>query len=249
MAAAESPPLAELVRQMMKASQNLYAQALLLQVGRHRQSPQSLLPDPHETAEQAALAELRDFIAEAGIAAKAVQLDDGAGLSRRSLVTPNALVDLLKYMDGHRCAGAFRSSLPVAGIDGTLRQRMIGTAAEGCVQAKTGMLANVYTLSGYVTTVAGERLAFAFMLNNHTPESSAAASADLDALAILLASLEDHSSPDARSTPRVHLGFPIPDFHRSFVKDPRPHTLSRTQAFAAPLTSPKPRLNLLSNTP
>jgi D-alanyl-D-alanine carboxypeptidase len=57
------------------------------------------------------------------------------------------------------------STLPVAGYDGTLRNRMIGTLAENNVHAKTGTHGNVSALSGYVTTLDGERLAFAFMFN------------------------------------------------------------------------------------
>ena len=75
---------------------------------------------------------------------------------------------------------------------------MIGTAAEGRVQAKTGSLAHVSALSGYVTTAVGEILAFAFMLNNNTPDSNATAWSDLDTLAILLASLEDRFPPIPR---------------------------------------------------
>jgi D-alanyl-D-alanine carboxypeptidase/D-alanyl-D-alanine-endopeptidase (penicillin-binding protein 4) len=190
-AAVDSPPLAELVRQMMKPSQNLYAQALFLQVGRQRQSRQPSLPIPAHYTEVSALAELGDFLVELGISTNSVKLDDGAGLSRRAMVTPNAIVALLKRMDQHRHAEAFQSSLPVAGVDGTLRNRMRDTPAAGRVRAKTGSLAHVYTLSGYATTTAGERLVFSFMLNN--PASSSEARSDLDNLAVLLAALEERS--------------------------------------------------------
>ncbi len=187
----ESPPMEEVVRVMMKQSQNLYAQTILLQVGHHRQSLQSQ-SNPGITTEQAGIAELQDFIAEAGIPSRNVELEEGSGLSRRALVTPNALVALLRYMAQHRYSEAFQASLPVAGVDGTLRRRMIGTSAQGRVRAKTGTLAHVHTLAGYVTTAAGERLVFAFMLNN-LPEASAYVSSDLDTLVILLASLRERS--------------------------------------------------------
>jgi len=193
-AAVDSPPLAELVRQMMKPSQNLYAQALFLQVGRQRQSRQTSLAVPAhytEYTEVSAVAELGDFLVGLGIPTNSVKLEDGAGLSRRALVTPNAIVALLKRMDQHRYADAFQSSLPVAGVDGTLRDRMKDTPAAGRVRAKTGSLAHVYTLSGYATTAAGERLVFSFMLNN--PASATEARSDLEILAVLLAALEDRS--------------------------------------------------------
>ncbi|MCL4176761.1 MAG: D-alanyl-D-alanine carboxypeptidase/D-alanyl-D-alanine-endopeptidase [Verrucomicrobia bacterium] len=194
-ATVESPPLSELVRQMMKSSQNLYAQSLFLQVGQHRQSLQNPSPEPPQTTEQAAMAELTAFLAEAGIPAGSVNLDEGSGLSRRALVTPNAIVELLKYMDRHRNADLFRASLPIAGVDGTLSRRMNQTAAQGRVQAKTGTLAHVFALSGYVTTAAGERLVFSLMLNNISPASNAEARSDLDHLAILLASLDERTRP------------------------------------------------------
>jgi serine-type D-Ala-D-Ala carboxypeptidase/endopeptidase (penicillin-binding protein 4) len=190
-AAVDSPPLDELLRQMMKPSQNLYAQALFLQVGRERQSRPSPPAIPAAYTELAAIAELNDFLTELGISTNSVKLDDGAGLSRRALVTPNAIVALLKRMDQHPYAHAFRSSLPIAGVDGTLRERMKDTPAAGRVRAKTGSLAHVYTLSGYATTATGERLVFSFMLNN--PASTTEARSDLDFLAILLAALEERS--------------------------------------------------------
>jgi serine-type D-Ala-D-Ala carboxypeptidase/endopeptidase (penicillin-binding protein 4) len=192
-AAVDSPPLSQLVPQMLKPSQNLYAQALLLQVGQQRLSRHPHPLNPTQTTEQAAIAELTDFLSEIGIASNSVRLDEGSGLSRRAMVTPDAIITLLKAMDKHRHAELFRSSLPIAGVDGTLRQRMNDTPAEGRVLAKTGTLAHVCTLSGYVTTAAGERLVFSFLLNNNLPASASEARSDLDSLAILLAALEERS--------------------------------------------------------
>ena len=90
-------------------------------------------------------------------------LADGSGLSRTDLVTPRGLVALLAAMDRHPHAAAFRDSLPIAGVDGTLEKRMRGTAAEKRVLAKTGTLQLANALAGYVTTTRGERLAFALV--------------------------------------------------------------------------------------
>ncbi len=72
-------------------------------------------------------------------------------------------------MRKHRYANAFRESLPIAGVDGTLRNRMKGTVAENNVRAKTGTLSSASSLSGFVTTAAGEELVFSIMVNNYPP--------------------------------------------------------------------------------
>jgi D-alanyl-D-alanine carboxypeptidase/D-alanyl-D-alanine-endopeptidase (penicillin-binding protein 4) len=181
---AESRPLSEMLKKMMKPSQNLYAHLLLLQVGRQN-APAG---ERGQTTEEAGLAELRRFLGQAGIPPDEALLEEGSGLSRGALLTPNATVTLLRFMDHHRHALAFRESLPVAGVDGTLRRRLQHEAAAGKVQAKTGTLRYVHTLSGYLTSAAAERLAFSIMLNNYTcPEGEAAARADLDAIVLMLA--------------------------------------------------------------
>ncbi len=113
-------------------------------------------------------------------------LADGSGLSGSDLLTPRGLVALLAAMDRHPHAAAFRDSLPIAGVDGTLEKRMKGTPAEGRVAAKTGTLRLANALAGYVTTVRGERLAFAIVVNNHEGKSREAVAA-IDAIAAALA--------------------------------------------------------------
>src|SRR5262249_37845501 len=147
------------------------------------------------------LESMTDFLGQAGVKPGDVLLEEGSGLSRKDVITPNATVTLLGYMSKHRSADIYRKALPIAGIDGTLEHRMKGTAAEGNVRAKTGSLRYVYTLSGYVTTAAGERMAFSLMLNNYfnsersaalrNPQGSQRPSPsprdDLDAIPIILA--------------------------------------------------------------
>ncbi|HLE63349.1 MAG TPA: D-alanyl-D-alanine carboxypeptidase, partial [Pyrinomonadaceae bacterium] len=86
-----------------------------------------------------------------------------------------------------RHAEVFRAALPVAGIDGTLRNRMRGTAAENNVRAKTGSLSSAASLAGYVTTAAGEKLAFSIMVNNY-PRDVEPRAVCIDPIAVLLAS-------------------------------------------------------------
>jgi D-alanyl-D-alanine carboxypeptidase/D-alanyl-D-alanine-endopeptidase (penicillin-binding protein 4) len=178
-----SRPLAEILPRMMKPSQNLYAHLLLLQVGAWSAAPKG----PRETTEATGLAELGRFLDEAGIPRNAVLLEEGSGLSRGALVTPEAIVQLLRFMARHRHADVFRESLPLAGVDGTLRNRMKGTAAAGNARAKTGTLRYVNTLSGYVTTKAEEKLMFSLMLNNYDGDAARAA---LDDVVVMLAELE-----------------------------------------------------------
>jgi D-alanyl-D-alanine carboxypeptidase/D-alanyl-D-alanine-endopeptidase (penicillin-binding protein 4) len=78
------------------------------------------------------------------------------------------MVSLLAAMDRHRYAAAFKESLPIAGVDGTLEHRMRGTPAQGRVVAKTGTIRHVNALDGYATSRSGERLAFAVIVNHHT---------------------------------------------------------------------------------
>jgi D-alanyl-D-alanine carboxypeptidase/D-alanyl-D-alanine-endopeptidase (penicillin-binding protein 4) len=117
-------------------------------------------------------------------------MEEGSGLSRGTLLTPNATVQLLTYMNRHPLSAIYRAALPVAGVDGTLRRRMKDTTAAGNVQAKTGTLRYVYALSGYVTTAAGEPLVFSLMLNNYDADESEARPA-LDAIAIMLSGITE----------------------------------------------------------
>ena len=169
-------------------------------------------PPPRESraAEEVGIDSLNEFLATVGVRKGDVLLEEGSGLSRRDVITPEATVALLSYMNRSRWAEVYRNALPVAGVDGTLQNRMKGTQAAGNVRAKTGTLRYVFTLSGYVTTAAGERLAFSLMLNNYynTERTSAlrgpsgtqtqhpatpAPRDDLDAIAIMLASFTGRS--------------------------------------------------------
>ena len=128
------------------------------------------------------------WLAEAGLGPDDAVLEDGAGLSRCNLVTPAGLAGLLAHMDRRSTGAAFRDALPVAGVDGTLRRRLVGSPAQGNLRAKTGTLRWTRTLAGYVTRAGAGRLAFALMLNSYRPAPGASAGeADLDTLAALLA--------------------------------------------------------------
>ncbi|HKY05668.1 MAG TPA: D-alanyl-D-alanine carboxypeptidase/D-alanyl-D-alanine-endopeptidase [Blastocatellia bacterium] len=210
----ESMPVKEIVREMMKPSQNLYAQMLLLVVGAGEKSgPEAARSRPQhstvnteefdaiaagadqaKTTEEKGIFAMNAFLREAGIKKGEVVLEEGAGLSRANMITPSATVELLRYMSRHRYADLYRSSLPVAGVDGTLQNRMKGTDAETNVRAKTGTLRYVSTLSGYVTTAAGERLAFSILLNNYyNADRGHSSRDDIDLIPVLLTSFGSKS--------------------------------------------------------
>jgi D-alanyl-D-alanine carboxypeptidase/D-alanyl-D-alanine-endopeptidase (penicillin-binding protein 4) len=213
----DSPPMKDIVREVLKPSQNLYAQLCLLQVGVQPSNPGSQspainakpasttskqpakniakTPEPipdtdyqQRTTEERGVEALKAFLDEAGIKKGDVLLEEGSGLSRRDVITPNATIALLRFMHKHKLAEIYRDGLPVAGVDGTLKNRMKDTVAAGNVRAKTGTLRYVYTLSGYVTSASGEKLAFSIMLNNYyNADRTIPARDDLDAIPIMLA--------------------------------------------------------------
>jgi D-alanyl-D-alanine carboxypeptidase/D-alanyl-D-alanine-endopeptidase (penicillin-binding protein 4) len=172
----EGPAMAELIRTINKESRNLQAEALLRLLGARRSG---------EGSTAAGHIALDEFLRRMQVRTEGWGIEDGSGLARSNVITPAGLVDLLVVMDAHPQAAAFRASLPVAGADGTLKTRMKGTPAEGRLQAKTGTLALVNALAGYVTNSQGDRLAFAAFANGQVRQSDALAA--LDAIGILLA--------------------------------------------------------------
>jgi D-alanyl-D-alanine carboxypeptidase/D-alanyl-D-alanine-endopeptidase (penicillin-binding protein 4) len=184
-ASTQSPRFSLIAAHTLKPSQNLYTELILRTLGTPRISAT-------QTNEEAGLIVVRNFLRQAGALESELNLDDGSGLSRNDMITANATVQLLIFMSKHRFAAQFREALPIAGVDGTLRTRMRGTPAEGNVRAKTGSLSSVASLGGYVTTAAGERLAFAMMLNNY-PDASLIRRDSIDAMAVLLASFAGRS--------------------------------------------------------
>ena len=171
-----SVPLGDSVKLVNKISQNLHTEALLRVAARQNgawNSSEELLTFP------------ADFYAAAGIPADDVVQTDGSGLSRHDLVTPRAVVALLKYAQNQSWFESYFASLPVAGMDGTLEDRMKNTLAAGRIHAKTGSVEHVRTLSGYAETASGRRLIFSFLSNNQGGKNHEAADA-LGALCVAM---------------------------------------------------------------
>ena len=177
LAAYEGLKMAEMLKVVNKESQNLHAEMLLRLVG--------LKQNGEGSVEKGALAALA-LAERLRVPAAGWSIQDGSGLSRADLLTPAGLAALLVAMDRQPYAAAFRDSLPIAGVDGTLETRMRGTPAEKRVLAKTGTSQLINALAGYATTVRGERLAFAIFVNNHAGKSREAVRA-IDRVAAALA--------------------------------------------------------------
>jgi D-alanyl-D-alanine carboxypeptidase/D-alanyl-D-alanine-endopeptidase (penicillin-binding protein 4) len=163
-----SVPLGDSVKLVNKISQNLHTEMLLRTAARQNglwSSPEEMLKTP------------QDFYASVGIAPDDVIQTDGSGLSRHDLVTPRAVVTLLKYAQAQPWFPPYYTSLPVAGIDGSLQDRMKGTVAAGRIHAKTGSVEHVRTLSGFAETPSGRRLVFSFLSNNQGGKNHEAADA------------------------------------------------------------------------
>jgi D-alanyl-D-alanine carboxypeptidase/D-alanyl-D-alanine-endopeptidase (penicillin-binding protein 4) len=187
--AMESLPMRDLAREVQKPSQNLYTDLLLAHVGEKARAADS---KPDETSEDLGVRELNKFLAEVGIKKGETFFEEGSGLSRDNLTTPNATVALLQFMNRHKCADVYVAALPIAGVDGTLKSRMKGTPAAGNVRAKTGTLHWANSISGFVTTAGGEHLVFSLMLNRYYELRPARG--DLDTIVVLLAGFTERTT-------------------------------------------------------
>jgi D-alanyl-D-alanine carboxypeptidase/D-alanyl-D-alanine-endopeptidase (penicillin-binding protein 4) len=185
----QSPPLSVIAAQTLKPSQNLYTELILRTLGKVAASPAPA--SPNRTSEEAGLEVVKTFLREAGVGDGLI-ITDGSGLSRNDMVTADATLQLLTYMSRHRYAQFLRDALPIAGVDGTLKNRLKGTPAANNLRAKTGSLSSAATLSGYVTSASGERLVFSIMANNFAEETDIRRSY-IDVIAALLASFTGRS--------------------------------------------------------
>jgi D-alanyl-D-alanine carboxypeptidase/D-alanyl-D-alanine-endopeptidase (penicillin-binding protein 4) len=163
-----SVPLGDAVKLINKISQNLHTEMLLRTAARQNgvwATTDELMKVP------------ADFYAAAGIAPEDVIQTDASGLSRHDLVTPRAVATLLSFAQKQSWFGPYYGSLPVAGVDGTLEDRMKNTAAAARIHAKTGSVEHVRTLSGFAETPDGRRVIFSFLSNNQGGKSHEAADA------------------------------------------------------------------------
>lgn len=169
------PPLSEDVVVINKISQNLHAQVLFRRIG----------DITGNGSEQWAADALTKLFQKAGIPRTGYDFSDGSGMSTYNRVSPKAMVLLLQWIDRQPWAAAWHASLPVAGKDGTLKRRFLGTPLEGNLAAKTGTLNATNALSGTFTTKSGRRFTFAFFAND-VPDGTSAIPA-MEAVLVLIA--------------------------------------------------------------
>ena len=189
-----SPALLESIRVTNKVSQNLHAELFLRTVAREKAGVGST--DAGIWLEQ-------NFLKTAGIADGDVVLSDGSGLSRDDLVTPRAVVQLLQYVSQQPWGADYISTFPVAGVDGTLENRMKDTTASGRILAKTGSLEHVRAMSGYATTLRGEHLVFTIFGNNNAAHGHDATAA-MDAICVAMVETLGTSAQPKKKIEKAH---------------------------------------------
>lgn len=156
LATLSSPPLSDILKALMKPSQNQIAEMLFRTLA---------ITHPADSARAAVERQIGAW--GVAVPSEAV-VRDGSGLARYDYISPRTVVRILDAMRKAPTFQVFYDALPIAGVDGTIRNRMKGTPAEGNVHAKTGSVAQSRSLSGYVTTADQHMLIFSFLSNNWT---------------------------------------------------------------------------------
>jgi D-alanyl-D-alanine carboxypeptidase/D-alanyl-D-alanine-endopeptidase (penicillin-binding protein 4) len=150
LASTDSPPVSELVRHMLKPSDNFFADTLIKRLGP--------VPGTTRGGTSGAVRYARSLGSRARLA-------DGSGLSVGNRASPRAVGHLIDSLMTRPEWPALDAALPIAGRDGTLRDRMRSSPARGRCRAKTGTISGVSTLSGYCVARSGDRLVFSFLMN------------------------------------------------------------------------------------
>jgi serine-type D-Ala-D-Ala carboxypeptidase/endopeptidase (penicillin-binding protein 4) len=165
-AAIESPALGELIAEINRNSNNLYAEVLLRTLGR---TDPSYATSKSDTADLG-LAMISKKLTEIGVSPAYYRQADGSGLSRKNLIAPIGLVQTLIGMSKTPEGQLYRDSLAVAGVSGTLKNRF--KDSKNLIQGKTGSLTGVAAIAGYINPPQYQPLAFSIMINNHDRPNS-----------------------------------------------------------------------------
>ncbi len=174
LAALTPPPLAEDVRTVNKDSQNLHAELLLRRTG--------LIDGTGSVAD--GQAKVAAMFAAAGVPRTAFDFSDGSGMSTYNRIAPRGMVTLLDWIARQPWGAAWRETLPVGGVDGTLGRRFKGTALDGRIFAKTGTLNATNALAGYMLGKSGKLLTFAAYANDVPGDASGTPMIDAALLAV-----------------------------------------------------------------
>jgi D-alanyl-D-alanine carboxypeptidase/D-alanyl-D-alanine-endopeptidase (penicillin-binding protein 4) len=152
-----SPPLKDLIVPLNKESLNLFAEHLLLEAGRKSKGEPSV---------SKGIEAYHLFCKNKGIDTLGYSPVDGSGLTRSNAMTAKTLVETMKYMYGSTNSAYFLKSLPIAGVDGTLRNSFKKTPLEKNLMAKTGSMARVRSIAGTMKTKSKRTILFAILVNN-----------------------------------------------------------------------------------
>ena len=145
------PPLADDIKTINKVSQNLHADVLMRRLG---------------DGSDGGLAVIETMLGKAGVARTAYDFADGSGMSTYNRVAPRGMVKFLRWVAAQPWGAAWRASLPIGGVDGTIAGRFKGTTLEGRIFAKTGTLNASAALSGHMTGKSGRELTFSLFAND-----------------------------------------------------------------------------------
>jgi D-alanyl-D-alanine carboxypeptidase/D-alanyl-D-alanine-endopeptidase (penicillin-binding protein 4) len=175
-----SAPVSQDITLINKVSQNLHAELLLRLLGKIHGTDGSF-------AEGARV--VRQFLIDAGVDDNDFFFYDGSGMSPDDRIAPRALTQLLVFTARQPWGPAWRASLPVAGVDGTLSDRFQNSPLRGQLWAKTGTHNEANALSGYLTASSGRTIVFSILVNGHRPGSNAELQA-IDRIAEVIAAVE-----------------------------------------------------------
>ncbi|MDP9770610.1 serine-type D-Ala-D-Ala carboxypeptidase [Kosakonia cowanii] len=164
-ASKQSAPLHDLLKIMLKKSDNMIADTVFRMIGHARFG----VPGTWRAGSDAVRQILRQ---QAGVDLGNTIIADGSGLSRHNLLAPATMMQVLQYIAQHDTELNFISMLPLAGYDGSLQYRagLHEAGVDGKVSAKTGSLQGVYNLAGFITTASGQRMAFVQYLSGYAVE-------------------------------------------------------------------------------
>jgi serine-type D-Ala-D-Ala carboxypeptidase/endopeptidase (penicillin-binding protein 4) len=168
------PPLAEDIVTINKVSQNLHAELLLRRIG----------CTAGDCSAEGGLKIVRTTLEKAGLPRGAYDFSDGSGMSTYNRISPRGMAILLRWAQAQAWGKAWRDSLPVGGVDGTIAGRFKGTVLEGRIFAKTGGLNATAALSGYMLGKSGRTLIFSILANDIPDGMSARPAMDATLVAI-----------------------------------------------------------------
>lgn len=161
LASVQGDTVQEIVVEMNKTSNNFVAEMLAKNLSAQERPPGNL---------ERGMVIIREYMRSLGLSQLEYTLVNPSGLTRDNKLSARALVRVLQDMGGNfQYAPEFQTSLPIAGVDGTLRRRLRNTPAERFIRAKTGYVDDVVTLAGYAGHKDGRIVAFAFLYNGRIP--------------------------------------------------------------------------------